>query len=291
MDARERILSAIAAVPHGEIATYGGIAARAGLPRRARLVARVLAEAPEAAALPWHRIVAAGGRLAMPAGSAGHEEQVRRLRLEGHEVNGSRVRLPAPEACLDALLWAAPHAPAEEPPPPHAGPPYGKRHVVFSHGKESGPWGTKIRALANVALDAGFTVDSVDYQGIDAPAARVAKLVAAGRLAAGPLVLVGSSLGGHVCTAAAAALSVRGVFLMAPAFFMPGYESLTPAVPDCLVEIAHGWHDDIVPVDNSLRWARQAAVTLHLLDTEHRMTSVLPELERLFAAFLARLDG
>ena len=206
-------------------------------------------------------------------------------------MKGSRVRMPASATSLDALLWAAPHVPAEEPPPPHAGPPYGKRHVVFSHGKESGPWGSKIRALTAVALDAGYAVDSVDYQGLDVPAERVARLVAAGRSAAGPLVLVGSSMGGHVCTAAAAVLPVRGVFLLAPAFFMPGYESLTPAVPDCAVEIAHGWHDDIVPVENSLRWARQAAVMLHLLDTDHRMNSVLPELERLFAAFLARLDA
>ena len=87
--------------------------------------------------------------------------------------------------------------------PVHAGPPYSARHVVFSHGKESGPWGSKIRALAAVATAAGWAVDSIDYQGMADPAARVAKLVAVGRSAAGPLVLVGSSLGGHVCTAAA----------------------------------------------------------------------------------------
>ena len=108
MDARERILAAIAAIPRGEIATYGGVAARAGLPGRARLVARVLAGAPEAARLPWHRVVAAGGRLAMPMGSAEHAEQVRRLQGEGHEVRGRRVRLPTPEESLDALLWAPP---------------------------------------------------------------------------------------------------------------------------------------------------------------------------------------
>ena len=69
--------------------------------------------------------------------------------------------------------------------PVHAGPPYGTRHVVFSHGKESGPWGSKIRALAAVATAAGWAVDSVDYQGMADPAARVAKLVTAGRSAAG----------------------------------------------------------------------------------------------------------
>lgn len=108
MDARERILATIAAVPRGEIATYGSIAARAGLPGRARLVARVLAETPASTRLPWHRIVAAGGRLAMPIGSPGHAEQVRRLRREGHEVDDRRVYLPRSAATLDASLWAPP---------------------------------------------------------------------------------------------------------------------------------------------------------------------------------------
>ena len=175
--------------------------------------------------------------------------------------------------------------------PVHAGPPYGTKQVVFSHGKESGPWGSKIRALAAVATAAGWAVDSIDYQGMADPAARVAKLVAVGRSAAGPLVLVGSSLGGHVCTAAALQLPVRGLFLLAPAFFMPGFEALTPTVPACPVEIVHGWHDDIVPVENTLRWAQPSAARVHLLDTEHRMHEVIPELEQLFALFLARVAG
>ena len=177
-----------------------------------------------------------------------------------------------------------------DPVPAHAPPPYGPKHVVFSHGKESGPWGSKIRALAAVAGAAGWDVDSIDYEGMADPAARVARLVAAGRGAAAPLVLVGSSMGGHVCTAAAAQLPVRGLFLLAPAFFMPGYEPRTPAMPACPVEVVHGWHDDIVPVANTLRWARPGAARVHLLDTEHRMHAVIPELQQLFAAFLARLD-
>ena len=43
------------------------------------------------------------------------------------------------------------------------------RHVVFSHGQESGPWGRKISALADVARSEGYEAHSVDYRGIDAP--------------------------------------------------------------------------------------------------------------------------
>jgi methylated-DNA-protein-cysteine methyltransferase-like protein len=98
------IWRAVAGVPRGSVVTYGGVAARAGLPRRARLVGHALKVAPAALELPWHRVVGAGGRIAFPAGSAGHREQRRRLRAEGVEVVRGRVRLPrAPN--LDALLW------------------------------------------------------------------------------------------------------------------------------------------------------------------------------------------
>lgn len=35
--------------------------------------------------------------------------------------------------------------------------------AIFSHSKETGPWGTKIRRLADVAQAAGWQVLSVDY--------------------------------------------------------------------------------------------------------------------------------
>ena len=104
LSAAERILAAIRAVPRGQVAGYGVIARRAGLPGRARLVARTLGQ-NEDAALPWHRILRSDGRIAFPPGSAGFEEQARRLRAEGVEVRNGRVRMPRDEDSLDAVLW------------------------------------------------------------------------------------------------------------------------------------------------------------------------------------------
>ena len=104
LSAAERILAAIRAVPRGQVAGYGVIARRAGLPGRARLVARTLGQ-NEDAALPWHRILRSDGRIAFPPGSAGFEEQARRLRAEGVEVRNGRVRMPRDEDSLDAALW------------------------------------------------------------------------------------------------------------------------------------------------------------------------------------------
>lgn len=103
--AAARILKAIAAIPAGSVAGYGVIAQRAGLPGRARLVARVLSS-NEDPALPWHRVLRSDGRIAFAPDSPQHAEQVQRLRAEGIRVEGGRVRgMPRP-ADLDAMLWA-----------------------------------------------------------------------------------------------------------------------------------------------------------------------------------------
>ena len=164
------------------------------------------------------------------------------------------------------------------------------RYVVFSHGKESGPWGTKISALADIARAEGYEVESVDYRGIDDPHARVTRLLAYCRDFQGRLVLVGSSMGGHVSTAGSRLLRTAGLFLMAPAFYVPGYEELTPKPADCPVTIVHGWRDEVVPVDNSIRFAREHRANLHILDTDHRMQDKIREIGYYFEYFLITLD-
>jgi methylated-DNA-protein-cysteine methyltransferase-like protein len=101
----DRILAAVRAIPAGQVAGYGDVARRAGLPGRARLAARVLST-NEDATLPWHRVVRADGRIAFPPGSKGFREQQRRLRAEGVRVTTGRVRMPARSALdLDAEIW------------------------------------------------------------------------------------------------------------------------------------------------------------------------------------------
>lgn len=101
------ILRVIASIPHGCVVSYGEVAARAGLPRRARLVGRVLGQSGAGLALPWHRVLRADGHLAFAPGSRGFREQVRRLAAEGIIVRGGRVDLDVHgwERNLDDLLW------------------------------------------------------------------------------------------------------------------------------------------------------------------------------------------
>ena len=71
------------------------------------------------------------------------------------------------------------------------------------------------------------------------------KLVAACDGIDDTLILVGSSMGGHVATAAAERVNAAGLFVLAPAYYVEGYEELTPPPPDLPICIVHGWHDDV----------------------------------------------
>jgi alpha/beta superfamily hydrolase len=97
-------------------------------------------------------------------------------------------------------------------------------------------------------------------------------------------------MGGYVATSASALLHARGLFLLAPAFYMPGMEQLTAKPAPCAKTIVHGWRDDVVPVDNSIRFAREYPATLHILDSDHRLHDVLSLVNYLFEFFLVALD-
>lgn len=101
---RDRIIAQIRAVPPGSVASYGAIARRAGWPRAARLVARILAT-HEGPPLPWHRIVRSDGRIAFPPDSPEFLDQCQRLRCEGVDVKAGRVRLDPAQSLLDQALW------------------------------------------------------------------------------------------------------------------------------------------------------------------------------------------
>lgn len=159
--------------------------------------------------------------------------------------------------------------------------------VVFSHGKESGPWGTKISHLAEIAKSLGFEVDSIDYQESMDPEWRVQRLLEA--VGEQPVILVGSSMGGYVSTVATTTLQAEALFLMAPAFYLPGYAVQRPDKPPCPVTIVHGWGDTVVPVDNVIRFAQAYSCALHVIDSDHGLNDSLDVVGGLFADFLHAL--
>ncbi len=83
-----QIRATILKIPRGKVSTYGAVARAAGFPGAARQVVRALRQSH---GLPWQRVVAAGGRIALP-GEAGMEQRFR-LESEGVLFSGRRVRM------------------------------------------------------------------------------------------------------------------------------------------------------------------------------------------------------
>ena len=160
--------------------------------------------------------------------------------------------------------------------------------IHFVNGKESGPWGRKIAHLSAIAKTQGFDVQSLDYTGIANPMERAAKLVG-GCLVRAPDILVGSSMGGWVAATATTSMPVRGLFLMAPAFYMPEYPEHTSGCEGSCIEIVHGWRDGVIPYQHSVRFGQEHGATLHLIDDDHRLAVRLDLLGEYFSAFIQRI--
>ena len=159
-------------------------------------------------------------------------------------------------------------------------------HIVFSHGQESGPWGTKIKIMASLASSLSCDVSSIDYQGIKEPQDRVAKLIKECSGISEPICLVGSSMGGFVATAAAYDVKAIGLFVLAPAYFIQGFDHSLIKSIDIPMEIVHGWNDNIVPVENSIRYAQSQHAKLHILDGDHGLTDNIQEISNYFEIFI-----
>jgi methylated-DNA-protein-cysteine methyltransferase-like protein len=91
-----RVYTLVKRIPKGRVMTYGQLARAIRLPGGARAAGRAMAATPRGQAIPWHRVLAAAGRIAVREPFA--DLQRRLLESEGvHMVNG---RVP-----LSEHLW------------------------------------------------------------------------------------------------------------------------------------------------------------------------------------------
>lgn len=90
-----RVLTIVGRVPVGRVVTYGTVARLAGRPRAARAVGNLMRTA-HVPGLPYHRVVAAGGRL---GGYSNLALKRQLLQAEGVVVSGARIKQ------LERVLW------------------------------------------------------------------------------------------------------------------------------------------------------------------------------------------
>jgi methylated-DNA-protein-cysteine methyltransferase-like protein len=83
---REKIITTIRRIPRGKVSTYGAVAKAAGFPRGAR---QVVAALRGAVAVPWQRVLGAGGAIKLRGEYA--FEQRFHLEAEGVTFRGRKV--------------------------------------------------------------------------------------------------------------------------------------------------------------------------------------------------------
>lgn len=157
-------------------------------------------------------------------------------------------------------------------------------NLIWCHGSLSQPWGAKSKTLAETASRHELAMDAPDFQDLENPDGRVERLLA--HMGDSPAILAGSSMGGYVACAAARQANVLGLFLLAPAFYFQGYDIHVFSNLPKTISIMHGWDDDVIPVDNSIRFARQHKADLHIVNDGHRLTSSIPQANEIFSHFL-----
>jgi alpha/beta superfamily hydrolase len=164
-----------------------------------------------------------------------------------------------------------------------------KKIVIYNHGKESTPWGEKPSAFAEVAKRHGYDFESPDYRQQPDPEERIQQLLAMDLAGYEECVLIGSSMGSYVATVAAETIKPSGLFLLAPAFYLPGYQRTDFHPPSAQTLVIHGWQDTVVLPGNSWMFCQKYNIRLIMLNADHRLLSELPYLVEEFERFLHAL--
>jgi methylated-DNA-protein-cysteine methyltransferase related protein len=96
----QRIYAVVRRIPKGRVATYGQVAALAGIAGHARQVGYALHALPDRSTVPWHRVVNASGGISVRSLPGGELIQQQLLAREGVLLN-ARGRVP-----LAQTRWA-----------------------------------------------------------------------------------------------------------------------------------------------------------------------------------------
>lgn len=158
--------------------------------------------------------------------------------------------------------------------------------VYFFHGSHSSPKSTKIQHLKQIVLTKGWTVEIPDHSDIRSADDRVADMLSRDYPVDEKTILVGSSMGGYVGTILSQHIKPVGLFLLAPAFYIPNYQEQNPIPFTDNTAVIHGWHDAVVPLANSMRFARQHATSMHILDGYHNLHENIDMIADLFTIFI-----
>ena len=165
-------------------------------------------------------------------------------------------------------------------------PPSRSLTVIYSHGKEGSPFGTKSKVLKSSTIQRGQAFKSIDYSDCKSVEERIEKLKFSINNTKGSIILVGSSMGGYVSTVVANEIEIDGLFLIAPALYIRSYAIQEYAPLAKYITVRHGWNDEIIPIENSMRFSKKNKAKLEILEDNHRMSNTIVDLKNSFTSFL-----
>jgi len=89
----QKIWQVVLSIPKGKVASYGQVAAMAGLGRQARYIGRALGKLPAGHSVPWYRVIRSNGQIAFPVGTETFRTQKELLTQEGVEVENGKIKM------------------------------------------------------------------------------------------------------------------------------------------------------------------------------------------------------
>ena len=110
LDFVRNVWKVVEGIPKGHVLTYGEVARLSGRPNGARHVSQALRLSPRKLKLPWHRVINAQGKIAIPEDSAGYRRQKDRLEEEGVVFLNGKIDLQrfGYQGVIDRLFWGDP---------------------------------------------------------------------------------------------------------------------------------------------------------------------------------------
>ncbi len=98
-------------------------------------------------------------------------------------------------------------------------------------------------------------------------------------------------MGGYVSTIMASRVQVLGLFLLCPALYMENYETQEYNIKTTNITIIHGWRDEVIPFNNSVRFGLKNSANVILIEDNHRLKKSYSILEEQFLFFLKSIQS
>ncbi len=158
-------------------------------------------------------------------------------------------------------------------------------HIYFLNEQESEPFGIWTASLAEIARRRSCHIHHCSSPKLR-PDLQIRKFLWEVDSDGPETILVGCGVEGYVATVASEALNPAGLFLMAPAFYLPDYAQQNLRSKAGKTILVHGWRDNILQPQRSIHFSQESDVELHLYPAGHALEESREAVEDLFDSFI-----